>query len=290
MSNPDADSFVAPTYDHLPTPRRTSHRGGPSLSEVSVQVEVVTPILGGGSQTRSIDDVDVIRPATVRGHLRFWWRALHGHQFHRPADLYAAESALWGRAATDEGGRSAVEIRIDVNQAGGIDDSDIHLQQTPGAYALWPARAETRQITKRPAPRRKPGTSFTLTLAAPEDSEAAVRNAVRAWLLFGGYGSRTRRGLGGFTVLEDMGSWLPASATRDALTTLFGRDVLASPGRVAVDVPWLAGASLQVGGAETNAIGAWTIALDWLKDFRQGTSGQPGARAREPGTGKPQAN
>ena len=32
----------------------------------------------------------------------------------------------------------------------------------------------------------------------------------------------------------------------------------------------------------------WTTALDWLKDFRQGTKGAQGHRAREPGTGKPQ--
>lgn len=280
----------------LPDPRPRAVRQGPALSSFEVYVEVVTPILGGGSQTRAVDEVEVIRPATVRGHLRFWWRALVGHEFQTPNGLYAAESALWGSAATDEGGRSAVEIRVEVEQAGPIDDSDIRLydskggKATPGTYALWPARAEKGkgQIKTPPAPRRMPGTRFRLLLIAPDDHEGEARNAVRAWLLFGGYGSRTRRGLGSFTVVEDAATWLPAGAAREAFTAVFGRDVFASPERPIIDVPWLGGASLQIGRPETDAVKAWSTALDWLKGFRQGTSGQSGERAREPGTGKQQ--
>jgi CRISPR-associated protein Cmr1 len=280
----------------LPQPRLKSGRDGRTLSEISVRLEVVTPILGGGFQTRMVDDIDVIRAVTVRGHLRFWWRALRGHEFGSPADLHAAESALWGRAATDEGGRSAVEIRVEVEQPGTIDDSDIRLydskdgQATRGAYALWPARAEKEkgQIKTPPAPRRTPGTRFRLTLIEPENRESEIRNVVRAWILFGGYGSRTRRGLGSFKVIDDANAWLPGDETREAFTALFARDVFAPPGSSAIDAPWLAGASLHVGGPTTEAGQAWTTALEWLKVFRQGTSGQPGDRAREPGTGKPQ--
>ncbi len=279
----------APAYESLPARGMRSMRGGPAMSSFCVAVEVVTPILGGGSQTRAIDDVDVIRPATVRGHLRFWWRALHGHEFANAKALYTAESVLWGNAATDEGGRSAVGIRIELQRAGEMDTSDIHPVKTQGAYALWPARAE--RMTNTPAaPRRKPGTRFRLVLTAPMDHEPDVRNVVRAWLLFGGYGSRTRRGLGSLTATEDARTWLPITRAREAFATLFGRDVFAPPSMQTVDTPWLAGAALHVGKAERDALKAWTTALDWLKEFRQGTNGGPGHRAREPGTGKPQPN
>ncbi len=281
----------APAYESLPARRERSTRGGPALCSLSVVVDVVTPILGGGSQTRAIDEVEVIRPTTLRGHLRFWWRALRGHEHEFPSanDLYEAESLLWGRAAADKGGRSAVEIRVELQRAGEIDASDIHLVHTPGAYALWPARAEHRMDTPA-APRRQPGTRFRLTLTAPKDREAELRNVVRAWLLFGGYGSRTRRGLGSLAVIEDARAWLPTAATREALTALFGCDVFAPPNRQAVDTPWLAGAALHIGKAEGDAARAWTTALEWLKEFRQGTSGGSGNRAREPGTGKLQPN
>lgn len=276
----------------LPPPRPRLARRGPLVTHMSVRIKVVTPILGGSAQLRECDGIDIIRPATVRGHLRFWWRALHGHQYASAKELYEAESALWGRAATDEGGRSAVEIRLDVEQGGSIEKEDINPISTPGAYALWPARAE--KSTGKPAPRRKPGTVFRLTLITPAGTEAVVRNAVRAWLIFGGYGSRTRRGLGSFTVVEDAKDWLPARGTRDAFAELFGRDIFASVSASAGDTPWLAGASLHVGTVDGNprdarsAEKAWIKALNWLKDFRQRTEGQPGDRAREPGTGKPE--
>jgi CRISPR-associated protein Cmr1 len=260
--------------------------------EISVRLEVVTPILGGSYRTREIDDVDVIRTPSVRGHLRFWWRALYAAQCDADA-LYPRESALWGRAATDDGGRSAVEIRVSVERAGSTDSREIQLYPgqgqpaTPGAYALWPARAETKTNTPT-APRRQPGTQLQLTLKVPAAHEAEVRNALRAWILFGGYGSRTRRGLGSLKVIGNVNGWLPTAATREALSSLFGFDVFAAPTRTPCDVPWFGGAAIHVGRADRNAQTAWTTALDWLKEFRQGTTGQQGERAREPGTGKAQ--
>ncbi len=283
----------APSYASLPAAKMRAARGGPEVREISVRLEVVTPILGGSTQTRAVDEVDVIRAATVRGHLRFWWRALYAAQHPSAKDLYERESELWGRAATDKGGRSAVEIRIDVERTGAIDSSDIRLydskdgKATPGAYALWPAREEKKTSTP-PAPRRMPGTQFRLTLMAATICETEASNALRAWILFGGYGGRTRRGLGSLRVLDDLSSWLPSKATRDAINDRFGFDVLASPAGAPGDAPWLGGAALQVGRAEHDAMKAWTTALDWLKEFRQGTSGQQGNRAREPGAGKPQ--
>ncbi|HEX9640391.1 MAG TPA: type III-B CRISPR module RAMP protein Cmr1 [Candidatus Krumholzibacteria bacterium] len=276
----------APRYEELPTAKQRAVRGGPELCGIRVRLEVVTPILGGSHQTRAIDNVDIIRAPSVRGHLRFWWRALYASQYSSTEELYQRESALWGRAATDDGGRSAVEIRVDVEHVGGTDNSDINLQQTPGAYSLWPARAE-----KRPAPRRMPGTQFQLTLKVAATAEAEVKNALRVWILFGGYGGRTRRGLGSLKVLEEATGWLPSTGTREALTSLFGRDIFAAPMKTPCDVPWFGGAAIHIGTKGPYAQRAWTTALDWLKEFRQGTTNhQQLGRAREPGTGKAQPN
>jgi CRISPR-associated protein Cmr1 len=240
-----------------------------------------------------VDEIDCIRAATVRGHLRYWWRALNGHRYQSPEALYAQEAGLWGRAAADEGGRSAVELRVAIEQTGKLDSSEIRLYDsragsaTPGAYALWPAREERRENLPT-APRRAPGTQFRLTLTVPSADKKPVEDAVRAWLLFGGYGGRTRRGLGSFRVLDAPKAWLPHAATRQELERLFGRDIFIAPGRSVNDVPWLAGAALHVGREQRDPETVWTSALEWLKEFRQGTSGNPGDRAREPGTGKSQ--
>lgn len=285
--SPDNSLPKAPTYQELPTAKRRAVRCGPELAELRVRLEIVTPILGGSYQTRAIDDIDVIRASSMRGHLRFWWRALYASQCSSAEELYRRESALWGRAATDDGGRSAVEIRVSVEGNGSaIDDSDINLQHTPGAYALWPARVEKKQgqLVKPPAPRRKPGTKFLLTLkvAAAAEVEVEIRNALRAWILFGGYGGRTRRGLGSLKVLDNANEWLPAAGRREAITSLFGLDIFGATTKTPGDVPWLEGAAIHVGQVDRNAEKAWTTALDWLKEFRQGTTGSQGERAREP--------
>lgn len=91
----------APAYTDLPLAKPCVARVGPGLCELRIRLEVVTPILGGSHLTRAIDDVDVIRAASVRGHLRFWWRALYASQCSSDEELYQRESTLWGRAATD---------------------------------------------------------------------------------------------------------------------------------------------------------------------------------------------
>ena len=120
----------APAYASLPPANSRAVRGGPEIRQISVRLEVVTPILGGGVQTRSVDEIDVIRVPSVRGHLRFWWRALYAWQHPTVQALRKRESTLWGCAATNDGGRSAIEVRIRVDRYGDIDSSDIRLNDS----------------------------------------------------------------------------------------------------------------------------------------------------------------
>lgn len=290
----------APSQTELPAARPRASRGGARLRDVQVTLKVVTPIMGGSHKTRAIDEVDIIRVPTIRGHLRFWWRALYAPAFASPAELARREGELWGRpASAKEGGRSRVEVRVirsDEMATGEMDERDIQLRDT-SAYALWPARAERRSDTPA-AKRRKPGTEFQLELkiAGTERDETEVRNALRAWILFGGYGGRTRRGLGSLTVAEgERADWLPGAPTHRAFNDLFGFELFAAPERAPGDTPWLGGATLytpagahQGNAKQGNAEQAWEQALGWLREFRQGTSGREAERAREPGAGKPQ--
>lgn len=92
---------VAPSWEAkvkpLMKPRSARPGGTCNLQADSVPVkltiEVVTPIYGGGVETRKIDGVNTIRVPTIRGHLRFWWRALHAHlpDYNTADKLYAAD-------------------------------------------------------------------------------------------------------------------------------------------------------------------------------------------------------
>ncbi len=252
---------------------------------IMVRLRVVTPIYGGAAKPRQIDDIDVIRPASVRGHLRFWWRALHARDFDDPTALYLAERAIWGAAATsDEGGRSNVEIRITVHRDTlGERDLQSLKMASPDGYVLFPARGQTEGPSE--APRRIPGTEFDLELRLKAGAEYAhqVQDALQAWILFGGYGGRTRRGLGSLTIVGTSPNvTLPAAPTPAAIAKLFARDPFA-PQEHSNCVASLGGAKLVTRPA-TNANDAWFAAIGWLKDFRQGNINLPEPlRARRPG-------
>lgn len=284
-----------PRFESLPERRSRATRRGAAVEKLTLELKIVTPVLGGAAVPRTVDAIDVVRVPSIRGQLRFWWRALNVQRFGSARELYGAESALFGRAADEGGGRSPVEVRCSSLTCGKIDETEVRLYgsgATPGAYALFPARAEAKGTPT--APRRSPRTSFRLELRVPADRRGELEAALRAWILFGGYGSRTRRGLGSLTVSgEDRTQWLPSEATVEALEVHFGSDVFARC-EVAEElrqVPRLAGASLLVGTTQTakdvglegkflsEAERAWLTALHWLRDFRQGTQ----TRAREPG-------
>lgn len=312
MAGDARNAFAALRPGGKPPARRTA--SGEEMCEISVNLKVVTPILGGGPKLRDVDHEDIIRVPTVRGHLRFWWRALYGHLYQSAEELYKDESALWGgpgREANGHGGRSEVEIRVlDVN-ANGIDDTKIDISDskkegrkaTPGAFALWPAQSQREDRAKRKAavpaaPRYKDGLIFTLTVAGParcavagekRDGKEVLKNVVRAWILFGGYGSRTRRGLGSLTVTgenprEEREKWLPAIKVgdnlREKISACFGSDIFLPEKAMheSSSLPRLAGAALFVSLPDLqDAKDAWTDSLGWLRSFRQGT-GDEGAR------------
>lgn len=289
---------AAPAFEDLPR-RRAPSTG--ARRDFAVSLAIVTPILGGGYRARTPDDVDYIRLPTVRGHLRFWWRALFAGRFESAASLYEAETRLWGGPG---GGpdrapamRSQVEVRSEVTLRGSPEEWDIVPGKTDGAYVLFPARSERAQgqTTRAPTPRWT-GVTFKLIITAPAEHIAAVRDAVRAWILFGGYGGRTRRGLGGLTVTDpDAATWLPRPGNPLAaeLSRLFERDVFAVDGP-ARQTPMLAGAALStIGRVEDRPSSAWLTAVDALRCFRQGTppyskgvtdagADRPSAWARQP--------
>ena len=78
--------------DSLPLPSST-----PSpqwLLELSLPLECITPVLGGGTRSRQPDALDPVRVSSLRGILRHWWRIV-GKETDS-AKLRAEEAALWG--------------------------------------------------------------------------------------------------------------------------------------------------------------------------------------------------
>src|SRR3954447_22672905 len=78
--------------------------------ERAYQIELLTPLFGGGVETRVNDPSFPIRPTAIRGQLQFWWRATVGAQYESKEDLRKAQSRIWG----DTTQASRVQVRVEM--------------------------------------------------------------------------------------------------------------------------------------------------------------------------------
>lgn len=239
-----------------------------------IPLEVVTPLYGGGAQARHADEQSPVRVPSIRGQLRFWWRALFGGVYGGATSLYERERALFGGLGDkpEEVVRSRVGVEVRDLRRSDLTNEDVTLRD-PAAYALWPARATTQGEPQPPAERWTPGMGFTLLVCVAPGGNAAtdrreVEVTLRAWLLFGGIGGRTRRGCGALGITDEIARarWLPESLDPGTIRAWL------SPGKAAgKGYPSLAGSRVCLGRFRSPE-DAWHDSVNWLRDFRQGHS------------------
>jgi CRISPR-associated protein Cmr1 len=230
---------------------------------IELELRLITPMFGGGYKAREVDPLLPIRPAAIRGHLRFWWRATAGARYTSIADLHKAETELWGGASTkDYPAFGKVAIRVEVKDKGQM----VGYGSRGGLpkYFLFPFRPQ-KNI---PATKGRENVVFTLRLildaSLSEAQRAEVTTALKAWIAFGGVGARTRRGCGALTVLgNNANQWLPPT---QGLAQWLGM-----PPNVASKCDWttLAGAHGQITHAN-DAEDAWRKLGSFWERFRRG--------------------
>lgn len=186
---------------------------------IELELRLITPMFGGGYKAREVDDVRPIRPAAIRGHLRFWWRATAGARYTSVADLYKAETELWGGASKKDNpavGKVALQVQI-LSAGEKASYSQVAPESRPKegplhGYFLFPFQEQKKQNIPAAVGRKQVSFQLRLTLDASlsETQRAEVRTALKAWIAFGGVGARTRRGCGALTVVSNNANqWLP---------------------------------------------------------------------------------
>lgn len=129
---------------------------------VCVELECVTPVVGGGVEAYVPDSVDFVRVPGIRGRLRQFWRALEPEPISA-GELFEKESALWGGVSGEEQGgrRSRVEITVKVlpesrvreypagwhepRRNGGVSALPTWLSRDLG-YALFPLQRSRKEL------------------------------------------------------------------------------------------------------------------------------------------------
>jgi len=82
----------------------------PTLETWTLKLKTITPMFGGSAIPRGVDAQNPIRAASVRGHLRFWWRATAGAGYSDPRELFEAEERIWGSTGTQKQGLVALSV------------------------------------------------------------------------------------------------------------------------------------------------------------------------------------
>jgi CRISPR-associated protein Cmr1 len=203
------------------------------MEKLEATFRIVTPMfIGGADQSPS----DGIRPPSVKGALRFWWRALNWGRFRRPGAtdasalkaLHDEEAKLFGLAADGKGGggqgRFLLTVRHDeltTTEKGTVHpkfkptrEKTSNGKKVPDETHLAAARylgyglmtaftsrdRETRAIKARAGQLDRgclnENQIFTVTLTFRDKVDDSVLNALKALGLLGGLGSRSRHGMG----------------------------------------------------------------------------------------------
>lgn len=186
----------------------------PTLETWTLKLRTITPMFGGSAIPREVDRVNPVRAASVRGHLRFWWRATAGAQYTSAEELFQAEEEIWGSA--ERYGRVALRV---VEQKGEQEVRPSDLVPDRGTaktgpmerFFLHPFNENKKENTPEAFGLQSVAFTLELTLDLSEPEKEHLRRAIRAWIAFGGIGARTRRGVGALEVTEDLKDWLPTS-------------------------------------------------------------------------------
>lgn len=171
----------------------------------SITINVVTPFFGGSAKAGEVNVNHPVRSSSIRGHLRFWWRATRGASYENVYDLRAVEAAIFGDTTTPSPVKIWVgEIREAIKTCEAKTrktgrDGKVRFQfvdELP-SYMAFPFNYDGNDSA--PYKYGKPF-QFKLHIQVPSRKanllEEEIYPALWAWINFGGIGARTRRGCG----------------------------------------------------------------------------------------------
>lgn len=162
------------------------------MEKFQVEVEVVTPMFIAGSDMDKIE----LRPSSVKGVLRWWWRALNGNL--TIDELKKKEGEIFG--STEK--RSSFALQIEPYNI-----PYVHNDLPKGMMVRVEGKAPKASIIhylafglsdskKNLRPHIKEGTKFSIKFIFYNDTKDDVLTALYYMLKHGGLGAKTRNGMG----------------------------------------------------------------------------------------------
>lgn len=236
-----------------------------------LECKLITPLYGGGVESSTIDKKMPIRGSEIRGQLRFWWRILAKNLWMKEQsdkEIQKAEFKIWG-GGTSEQFSSKVFIKVsNLSKIEMASYKEYAPQYSTLGYVFFPADNETDSSVSHNLLKE----DFTWTLSIKFDAKLAddakkqVVETIRWWSQFGGLGARSRRGTGAFIIEK-------ADTLNDILLSITQEEA------------YSANCVLSLKNGQSDAITAWKIAVEKLKNFRQAPNvgRNSGQQANRPG-------
>lgn len=180
------------------------------MATIIAKYRIVTPMFIGDADQKATS----LRPPSIKGALRFWWRALNWGRCLQQAGtvndalklLYREERRLFGTAAVIENQQALGQglFLLHIHQQPRVALETVWPQNNTGSgYLGYGLMATNNQLHREGF---HEGVDFSLELRFKPKTESADIDALiktlRVWSLFGGLGSRARRGFGSVTLLE----------------------------------------------------------------------------------------
>ncbi len=173
----------------------------------------ITNEAGQGSQFKNADPETPIRVPSIRGQLRFWWRATSGAWSGSLEEMREREQKIFGSTSTP----SSLSVSVD---AGKVIPQPREIYETNsgqtsikskrgseglcyGAFSLTPQNKDIEKNHKKPGSLNDlTNAPWDLHLSFTSEYAADLELALAAWIAFGGIGGRTTRGFGQIAITK----------------------------------------------------------------------------------------
>lgn len=272
---------------------KPSPRSAASKEKIRLTCRFISPVMGGGVDPKKYDEVTPVRVSSLRGQLRFWWRATQGHL--SLDELRRRERLIFGGVHGKEVLASLVSIRV-IKQPGAprrlavFEQGNAFKLAAPGleelAYGAFPLRGTDASKTHDLLFDYRD--TFELELSLPKTAEEKpakdqfdvrknVEQALWAWLHFGGFGGRVRRGFGAVELVSS-GEWTLPTIEQGWPSAPGWRKEAEWP----VLGPTAAGCVVRAQSSFASGLDAQKKLLGLLRRLRQGDLGRNPTSARDP--------
>lgn len=149
------------------------------------ECETVTPMFLGGADGTTAE----LRPPSIKGMMRFWWRALHG-DLSIPC-LKEKEGKIFG-SSDEETGRSKFNIRVNPYS---LKTSNKLFSNNKLKYLSYGTHDPKRNYIKT-------GQNFSIIITSHYPIHNDIEKSLIIMSTFGGLGSKSRNGFGSFKILK----------------------------------------------------------------------------------------